>query len=183
MRRDEESKGVWKAPPERLARLFDLAAEAPPPWGADELRAVLQDLLDAPLAYDLTTLPVATARSLKALSSTRGLLLNTCGQLLRHAKPPLELLRLLKDFGKANIGQRESPLPEPVAQVLYYASVASAWLHLNLRISELADSEFQAGMRWGLAQEWLDADTRDLFEQTLSKLASPQTNGSPNAHE
>lgn len=183
MRRDGDSEEVWKASPKRLAKLFELAAQPPRPWRPEELRTALDDLLDAPLAYDLTTLPAATARSLKAVSGTRGLLLNTCGQLLRHAKPPLELLRMLKDFGKANTGQRESPVPEPVARVLYYASVASARLHWNVQISDLTEAELGTGLRWGLAQDWLDTNTRDLFEKTLARLASSENSGSPSGHE
>ena len=83
----------------------------------------------------------------------------------------MELLTLTKDFAKANMDHPESSLPQEVAAVLYYASIAAAAVKLDVRISQLKDAELQRGLVWAKDQPWVDEQTREILVQALKKLS------------
>lgn len=167
---DNSTGGVWQASSPQLARLLALAANANRAWKPDELRAIWTAQMDATLPCDLGGFPDDLTHRIKRQAADQGLLLRSCGALLQHPQPPLDLLRLVKDFAKANVGHPESHLPESVARTLYYAVVATARLKLDQRLTELEDTALASGLRWALTQDWLDESTRQLFEDTLSRL-------------
>src|SRR5689334_5650423 len=99
---------VFKSSPARVARLLALAAGKPDPWLPQELRAVLAHELAKPVRFDLSTLESGVAAQVKALAEADGLVLKSLAELLLHPRPPVELLRLVKDFAKAHQAHPES---------------------------------------------------------------------------
>jgi hypothetical protein len=165
---------IDKTEPPRLAEMLALDGARPGRvWRADELSAVLRHQLDAPLEFDLGDLseeyaqlaPPGDAGSLHWRVSF--------GELLHHARPPLVLLERAKRFAKACRNHPEGPLPVEVATVLYFACIVVARLRCDggARISALDDATLVDGMRWALAQEWLDERTRELFAGAVEHLS------------
>jgi hypothetical protein len=77
----------------------------------------------------------------------------------------MELLELAKDFGKALRLDSSCGVPAEVATVIYYASIVAARVRLGRRISDLDEAALRRGVEWTLAQPWLDAAMRAMFEQ------------------
>lgn len=161
---------VHKSRPKALAALLAAREERARLWNPDELAAVYRHQMTAPVAVDLSGFDAARAAQLKNLSEAQGLLLKSFGDLFRHPNPPLELLQVTKEFAKLNLDHPESILPNEIATVLYYASIAAAFVRLDAKISQLKDADVRRGLSWVKAQAWVDAETRALMDQAVGKL-------------
>jgi hypothetical protein len=153
-----------------LAQLLALDAPEAPGWLPGELGAVLRHQLTAPVEFDLGRLDPSAARRLQRALRAAVPTIRTFADLFRHPKPPLPLLELTKQFAKASRNHPESPLPEEVASVLYYASIVAARLRWGRRITDLDDDALAQALQWGLQQEWMDDETRTLFRQGRQAL-------------
>jgi hypothetical protein len=167
----DSSAALFKGRAQELAALMASGDERGPLWRADELAAMFQHQMSAPMLMDLGSFDSRTASQLKTLSGAQGLLLSSFADLLNHRAPPIQLLQLVKDFAKANMDHPESGLPREIASVLYYASIASALIHLDARISQLPNADLQRGLGWMLEQSWLDEKTRGLLAEAVKKLS------------
>jgi hypothetical protein len=156
--------------PEPLAAL--LAAGEPPAglWRPEEMAAIFEHQMAAPLLADLGGLAPPAARRLEALAAAQGAPVRSFADLLRDQSPPLELLEMVKDFAKANADHPENSLPKEIAAVLYYACIAAARLRLKARISKLPDADLGRGLRWAAQQPWLDEETRQLLVRALEGI-------------
>jgi hypothetical protein len=164
--------------PEPLAALL-AAGEAPAGlWRPDEMAAIFEHQMAAPLVVDLRGLAPPVARRLEALAGGQGAPAQSFADLLRQQNPPLELLELVKDFAKTNADHPENGLPREIAAVLYYACIAAALLRLKARISKLSDADLGRGLRWAVEQPWLDEETRHLLARALAGLTPA---GAPDA--
>jgi hypothetical protein len=103
--------------------------------------------------------------------------LMTLGQLLHHPEPPVELLKLVKRFAKICRNDPDNALPSQIVMLLYYGSIALAWTRRRERISDLAPATLRKGLKWLLAQPWLDGDVRTLLAEGLAQLEAVE--GSP----
>jgi hypothetical protein len=167
----DSAAALGKSPPKSLAAFLAAGSEAARLWRPEELSAIFRHQMTAPILVDLGGFDPATAVRLKTLSEAQSLLLKSFSDLFHHPVPPLELLTVTKDFAKANMDHPESSLPQEVAAVLYYASIAAASVRLDARISQLKDAELQRGLLWAKDQPWVDGQTRDLFVQALKKIS------------
>jgi hypothetical protein len=147
----------------RLDRLMELGLAAEKPCRSGELRAVWQHQLGSPFHFDLGGFDAPAAERLRALGEAEGLLLRSLRDLLQHPRPPLELLRLAKDFAKAHQHSPRSPLPREVARLLYLAAIAAAWTHCGRRITSLDDTHLARSFDWALEQPWADRATKKLI--------------------
>jgi hypothetical protein len=167
---DDGPKPDGAEPPQSAAALMGLGLEAQRPWRQEELAAVLQHQLDAPLQVNLAGLGPTRAAQVRVLSEAEGLLLKKWRDLLQHPHPPLDLLCLVKGFAKAHREHPQSPLPREVATVLYYASIVAARLRCGERITELPDADLRKGLHWAIDQAWLDPWLKELFASALNSL-------------
>lgn len=158
-----------------LAALLDAGDDDHRIWNAAELCAILKHQLSAPIQVDLTAMEQRLAARLRLAATSQGLLLKSFGDLLHHPNPPVELLKLTKDFAKACRLSRGGPLPREIATVLYFTSIVAALVRCRRRITRLDDADTRRGVEQCLAQPWLDAPTRRLLEEGLKALG----NGSP----
>jgi hypothetical protein len=154
---------ILKASPGKIAGLMDLGSHPARVWHPEELGAVYRHQMAAPISVDLEGLPRPISGQLRNLTDANGLLLKSFQELFDHARPPLELLSIVKEFAKRNRGRPESLLPDEVATVLYFLSIATALLRWQERISRLSDDELQAGFKWSLAQPWIDDSGRNIL--------------------
>ena len=161
----------------RLGRAIAIGARAGavPQWSGEEVAAIYHHELSSPLHIELGSLDAATARRLKLVSASHGLLLRSMGDLLHHPNPPLELLAMVKDFGKASLDHPDSPLPREVAGVLYWSAIAAALVRSGQRITSLPDAKLRDGFAWTAQFPWLDDAGRTLLRSAIEKLNA--TNG------
>jgi len=150
--------------PQSLARLLDAEAGGGD-WSAADMAAILRHQLNAPLRADLSATNPRAGKTLDTVSQA-GPPPATFGELFAHPRPPLELLELAKDFGKALRRDASCGVPAGVATVIYYASIVAAQLRCGRRISDLDEAALRRGVDWALAQPWLDAAIRAMFEES-----------------
>jgi hypothetical protein len=169
---DFDSAGaLFKSAPKSLAAFLAAGAEGARLWQPEELGAIFRHQMSAPILVDLGGFDPATAGRLKTLSAAQSLLLKSFLDLFLHPVPPIELLSLTKDFAKGNMEHPDSSLPNEVAAVLYYASIAAAYVRLDQRISRLSDRELHRGLSWAKEQPWVDQQIQQLLGAALQKLA------------
>jgi hypothetical protein len=168
----DSAGALFKSAPKSLAAFLAAGAERSRLWHPEELAAIFRHQMSAPILVDLGGFDPATAARLKTLSQAQSLLLKSFLDLFLHPVPPIELLSLTKDFAKGNMDQPESSLPNEVAAVLYYASIAAAFVRLDQRISQLSDSDLQRGLSWAKGLPWVDKHIQQLLGAALQKLAS-----------
>ena len=166
----DSAAALQKSAPKTLAAFLAAGAERARLWRPEELGAILRHQMSSAILVDLGGFDPVIAARLKALSEAQNLLLKSFADLFKHPVPPLELLTLTKEFSKANMDHPEASLPQEVAGVLYYASIAAAFVRLDMRISQLANNELQRGLFWAKDQPWVDPQTRELLLEAVAKL-------------
>jgi hypothetical protein len=173
----ESASDLLKASPGQVAAVMGLGNAPARAWQPEELGAVFRHQMAAPVSVDLGCLDVGISGKLKTLTDASGLLLKSFRDLFQHPAPPVELLRLVKEFAKFNRDQPESLLPPEIASVLYYLSIAAALARWEERISALSDDELQRGFAWAMSQNWIDEPARELLGSASTKL--PGGNSTP----
>ena len=166
-----------KSPPKSLAAFLAAGEERARLWRPEELGAIFRHQMSAPILVDLGGFDPSTAARLKSLSHAQGLLLKSFLDLFLHPVPPIELLTLTKDFAKGNMDQPDSSLPNEVAAVLYYLSIAAAYVRLGRRISQLGEAEFKRGLEWCKGKPWVEAPLQRLLDEALQKQSSAGAEG------
>jgi len=139
-------------------------------WNPDELAAILRHQLTTSLQVDLAGVGSAAGR-LKEEAAAGGLLLKSFGDLLQHPHPPLALLKMMKDFGKACRISPACAMPREISSIIYFASIIAAMTRRSRRITKLTDSDLRKALRWALALPWLDDITRAVFLEGQQFLA------------
>ena len=155
----------------RLDRLMAMGLHAGQPWTDRELRAVLEFHLDAPLRVESRpgSPPSASPTPVAARKEPRPDL-PTIRTLLRHERPPLDLLERVKFFGKANAAASDGDVPREVGLVLYYAAIAVARLRRQKRISRLTDARLRQSLEWMLEQAWVPGDLKAVVRKATEAL-------------
>jgi hypothetical protein len=143
-----------------------------PLWSDQELADVLKHQLAAPVVFELSRLEHTDAADLQQILDTAQPPINSFADLLSHPAPPLELLRLTKNFAKAATLDQESPVPNPVAMTLYYAAIAAALVRHRQRLSTMDDAVLSDGLRWVLSQSWVDGQVRMLLDAAQALLTA-----------
>jgi WD40 repeat protein/predicted Ser/Thr protein kinase len=141
-------------------------------WHRAELGSMLRHQLDSPLGFDLGNFAPESKATLDASHSTASTPLETFGDLLRHPHPPLGLLKVMKEFAKANRDNPESSLPTEIATVIYFAAIVVALMRCGQRITELDDDALRGGVEWVIGQPWVDELTRSLFRDALPLIGT-----------
>jgi hypothetical protein len=141
-------------------------------WTTEELAAIWKHQLAASIEFDLGGLEPAPAAQLNALLTPQGFSVRSFGELLRHANPAVELLELVKQFGKAHLNHPQSPIPREVSTVLYYAAIVAALLRCGKRITALDNEALRYGVEKAVEQPWLDETTRTTLRGGLGVLSA-----------
>jgi len=157
--------------PQALAQMLDIGPDTHGLWEPGELGTILEHQLAAPLEFELVGMDRSQLDELRH-DWPAGPALETFGDLLRHPRPPVELLKLTKAFAKASRAHPDSPLPEDVAGVLYLASIVVALTRCRKLITGLGKEGLSYGLDWALKQTWLDESIRQLLEEGHDALSS-----------
>jgi len=139
----------------------------------EEFGEILRHQLSAPLRIDLEHAGPAVPHLVKALAQAELLKIQSFADLLRHPHPPIDLLKLIKDYAKCNRDHPDSHLPGEVAAVIYYLSIVAAWLRCGQKITRLSDQDLQEGVDWVLNLSWVDEETKATFREGPQFLARP----------
>jgi hypothetical protein len=166
----ESTRKILQGDAKKLAQMMDLEGPELESWGADELSAVLRHQLETPILFDLEGCDSQIQRNLHALVDVHGHLRRSFGSVLHLADAPVELLVLTKEFAKSMLAHPDSAMPTPIAEVLYYASIAAALVWHNHWISQLSADELAACFRRLAAQPWVDDATRQVLQAGIQKL-------------
>jgi hypothetical protein len=158
--------------PRLLANLMAVDERTPQAWGADDLGPILRHQLDAPMEADLRALDAEIGNKLDKWNASVNPPIKTLHDLFAHPRPPVELLRLAKDFVKTLRNDRQNQFPEEVATVLYFASIAVALLRCRQRITNLGDDALQRSFEWASIQPWVDESLRELLREALNSITN-----------
>ena len=161
---------IFKSRPEGLARILAFDEPGTDVWEPGEMRAIWKHQLRAPIYLDLSTVERARAMDLEHSPHLAPFLSQSFGELIAHAQPPVELLKLTKDFAKQALRDSEDGQLKEVATALYCASYAAGMTRCGARVGALADDELQRIFRWALARSWLDESTKNLIAEALKLL-------------
>jgi hypothetical protein len=153
-----------------LAGLVSLAGDQPDQWSAAELESMWRHQLKAPLTFDLSTVSKKVQETITSATQADPQPLESFGDLLKHRRPPLELLQWMKDFAKAQTS--EGTIATEIATTLYYTAIVLAILRCHQKISGLDESTLRRGISMVIDQKWLDGGTRQIMNDGLAALAT-----------
>jgi hypothetical protein len=168
---------VSRAASRPLADLIELDPSPQRLWTPDELGDILRHQLSAVVEFDLSAMNPTLRKQLSTLGAAQGLLVKSFHDLFAHPNPPVELLKLVKDYAKANALHADSALPEGIAKVLYYLAIAVARIRCNQSITRMAPTDLLDSMRWAAALPWLGEAERDLLLAAVRSLESDRGGG------
>jgi hypothetical protein len=179
---------LWRVPASVAAPLLRLDAEAQRQgeWDEQDLRDILNHQLEAPLLFDQEQLSDVERAALEEVGAGCARDTTNCpvyrfADVLLSETPPLELLKLVKDYAKGGDRQgADAGLPEEVATVLYYAAIFVALSRGGHRISSLDDRTLLRGGRWVVAQPWVEHPVRQIVVNGLACLSgAPEPASAP----
>jgi len=154
---------------QQLSRLWQCDSDALVEWQPDELAAIYKHLLASPLVDEVAAVQPRLAEKLRKCEAVPGERLDTFGDLLTHEQPPLDLLNVVKEFCK--YAEDNESLPPDVAFVLYAAVISIALVGRDERITSADDRSLQTRIKWAGSRDWIDPDTKALFERALGRLS------------
>lgn len=155
----------------RLTGLMDERAITSLGWQPKELAPMAAHQLNTALKLDLCGVAPDITWKLRMLTSSGGRPIETYRDLFDHPQPPLELLQLVKRYAKAAPDDAASPLPQEIAALLYFTSIAAARVRCGQNITTLDGKTLREGMQWLLDQPWVVGSTSDLLRQCIELLA------------
>ena len=177
MAESNSSEGVFRSSAEQLAKIINLDEATPDAWSEEDLAAMLRHQLEAPLQFDLSSVEM-TGRQAKSrdetLTGAAKERIKSFEDLLFHQEPPLELLKLSKEFFKRRLRQCKKDSPEwNVAYLFYLLSILAAGDRIE-QISALTPSELRKAIDWALERKGIEDKTKRLICQGRIRLALHQ---------
>ena len=145
--------------------------------------AELAELLGRPIGVSLAT-PQDNARLRQSLAgSAEPLLIESLERLFEIARPPVELLRLVKDYAKSHLFtpgaiSNDSAGERVAFRVIYLASIASASVRCGERISSLDDATLRKQFGWATRISALPESLRTLFAAARANAVKQRHDGS-----
>ena len=155
---------------QRLSQMLSLDGEATGLWQAEDLRDILRHQLDVPLDMELLLHEAPTSAGTRKDPTTAERAYPSLAALLADTDAPLPLLKRLKDYTKAASNSPDSPLPEEIATVLYFAAIAAALVRHTQRISGLGNDGLKWGFSWAMGETWVADEMRPLFAEAMERL-------------
>ncbi len=168
----DDSQTVFFTRTEGLARLLAVDDTAAAVWAPAEMEAMWRHQLAAPIEADLYDNQNLESKSRQS-PEMQAFGEKSFHDLLHHPQPPLELLKLAKDFAKQILAHSEDPQLTEVARALYYASYAAALIRWQQPIGRMGNERLERGFEWSLKQPWLDSQTKKLIAAARDTLPKP----------
>ena len=161
----DTTQTIFLSGPKSLARI--LAQDQPEAalWEPQEMRAVWQHQMRAPIEADLA--PIGSSPQEAADFSDKSF-----SEVLHHANAPVALLKSIKNFAKQMIKDAEDSQLKEIAAALYYTSYAGGITRHGQRLGGMSDPELRGGFEWALGRVWLDEKTKNLIEEAMKAMES-----------
>ncbi|MBI1374547.1 MAG: hypothetical protein GC159_17655 [Phycisphaera sp.] len=158
--------------PGNLARMLNMEASAIGLYSPTELGEVLQHQYNASIADDLIRLTPDIRNRVYDLLDFADPPIRTFGDLLDHARPPAELLDLIKRYAKVGHRDPTQPLPLEISRLLYYIAIVLALTRCNTRITTLPPRTLVKGIDMLLDWRWLDPRTLAVLREGRQRAAA-----------
>ena len=127
-------------------------------------------LLERSLVGDLCSVNFQNRQILEDFSCSGSGSTDTFGDLLFHPHPPVELLESTKAFAHKQRCRRDATIPNEVATMLYFASIAAALSRCKECITSLSSERMRAGMEWAIEQPWIEDRTAALIREGMEHI-------------
>ena len=166
-------KSIVKSGSTRLLSLINLDETTPDPWNPDDIAAMVRHQFMAPLDFDLSAVEETKTEGTaprQTLTQAATAHIRTFEDLLFHAEPPLELLRLSKEFFKSRTQSQRKDSPEWQVAYLFYLLSILVGRRRDPRISGLTRAELLRATEWALSRVRVDRKTRKLLAQARKRL-------------
>jgi len=167
------SKAVRSSKAAQLSKMMDLDPAVPDPWTTRDLPGMLRHQFAALLEFDLASmkLPGRAAGNRKdALEGAAAAGVKSFEDLLFHQEPPLELLKLSKEFFKWRTQVCAKSTPEwKISYLFYLLSILAAGEGMQL-LSTLSSTDLIKSTGWALKQGWVDEKTKELILSARKRL-------------
>jgi hypothetical protein len=170
MQEPDSADTIFMSRPAGLARILAQDRAETALWEPEEMRAIWQHQLRAPLEADFSTMHKADSNALKNAPEAAAFDKKNFGELLHHSNPPLALLKLTKDFAKQTLKEAEDPQLKETAAALYYVSYAAGMVRRSKRLGGMSAHELRGGFDWALARGWLDEKSKELITEARRLL-------------
>jgi len=167
MSASESDETIFISRPEGLRRMLSLEEAGADIWNPNEMEAMWLHQLGAEVETDLAAIEGASAAS----GSMHEFAGKSFRQLLQHEHPPVELLRLTKEFAKQTLKDTQERHLKQLASALYYATYAAGLTRCGTRIGSTKNPDLESGFQWALNQPWLDTGTKSLLNEGAAWLA------------
>jgi hypothetical protein len=168
MSASESDQTIFISRPEGLKRMLSLEEAAADIWNPEEMEAMWLHQLGAEVQTDLTGVEGAGI----AKSQLQEFAGKSFRQLLQHEQPPIELLRLTKEFAKQTLKDCQEKHLKQLASALYYASYAAGLVRCGTRIGSTKNPDLESGFQWALELPWLDNRTKALLREGLKAISA-----------
>jgi len=154
----------------RVIKLLNVGADTPEitedmdQQKADLLSERLKDML--PL-YHLPEQQLSTKH--KRMDQTIAALAGEpIGKLLEDPKTDINFIRMTKDYGRklSTRAKAKSEAEHHTANTIYYAAIAHALLHRDLKITKLSHQDLKDSFRQLSKEDWIPKNMRELFLET-----------------
>ncbi len=168
------AKAIRQSNAAQLSKIMELDPATPEVWTGRDLAAMLRHQYAAPLDVDLGSVKLAGGASRdrkRALAEAGADGLKSFAGLLFQAEPPLELLKLSKEFFKGRTRACRKSSPEwKVAYLFYLLSILAAGKRAPM-LSTLSPADLFKAAGWALRQGWVDEKTKELVRSARERLA------------
>ena len=173
-KQDDITSAIASSDAGQLLRLIGLDEATATGWALADAASIFNHQMNAPLDFDLSAEALqgtTTISAFKELPVAQKSGIKTFGQLFQHPSPPIEVLKLAKDFFKRMVGGYSKNSAEyQVAYVSYVLSVAVARIRHEKRITNLSDANLLKGLDWALSQAWVETSIRKVLDQARRKF-------------
>lgn len=161
-------EGIRDEGAKALAGLLKIATQQVEVWEENDLPSLWQHQLDTALEEDMCSLAPESRATFAATIASGEAAPETYRELITAKRPPIALLSELKNYAK-KMQAKTDFLPREIGLALYYVSIALAQVRLHMSISSLDRKALDKAFTWGAGQEWLDDDTRELFNTAMNR--------------
>lgn len=150
-----------------LADIFHMGQRNELDWQLQDLVHLLEHLLLSDLFDEFAQLPDVVEGRATLPFEVEPDSLRTFRDLFTISNPPVPLLKLAKQHAKIQSQKQGGPLPDPIATVMYLASIVCARIRHNESLTQWDDSKVLESIQWALKQPWLTSDLSTLFKDSL----------------
>lgn len=143
-----------------VSRLFSIESLQSTYWGTADIGAMVDHFLELPLEECASAPPLdVTWQS------------QTVRHLLASERPPIDLLKAVKNSGRSLIKDEDEPTPSEVGAYFYFVAIAVALVRHDINISRSPSSVLQTGISRLLKRKWLSDEVTSTLTMAIQKLS------------